>query len=197
MSVLLVNMAKERAELLQRQTSLVDPLTGVANRRAFFDRAEALLRRASADGLACALLVFDLDRFKAVNDTYGHQAGDRVLAKFCDVARAILRPQDPFGRFGGEEFACLLVDVSLGDALRTADRVRTAFATAPFALGLSKAGVTVSVGIAMSGETEQSLQTLFASADRSLYSAKAKGRNRVEAARKPLQVIEGAGAAAI
>ena len=87
----------------QRQNALIDPLTGVANRRAFFDDGEVLLRRARADGHAAALLLFDLDRFKQVNDTFGHQVGDSVLSRFCDVAKSVLRPHDLFGRFGGEE----------------------------------------------------------------------------------------------
>ena len=108
MSVLLVNMAKERAELQQRQHSLLDPLTGIANRRAFFERGAKLLRRTTAEGYGSALLLFDLDRFKDVNDTYGHQAGDRVLSEFCEMVQPMLRPGDLFGRFGGEEFGCLI-----------------------------------------------------------------------------------------
>ena len=189
MSVLLVNMAKERAELQQRQHSLLDPLTGIANRRAFFDRGAKLLRRTSADGYASALLLFDLDRFKDVNDTYGHQAGDRVLSEFCEMVEPMLRPGDLFGRFGGEEFGCLISQVSLGEALAVAERIRTAVAATPLELGDEQRQVTVSVGVAMSNESGPSLQALFAAADRALYRAKAKGRNRVEVERKPLQVI--------
>lgn len=196
MAVLLVNMAKERAELQQRQHSLLDPLTGVANRRAFFDRGEELLRRTTADGYASALLLFDLDRFKEVNDTFGHQAGDRVLSEFCRVAQPILRPGDLFGRFGGEEFGCLMGSISIGEALRVAERIRTAFAGTPLELGPNQRQVTVSVGVAVSSEAEPGLQALFAAADRALYRAKAKGRNRVEAERKPLQLIAPAGALA-
>ena len=189
MSVLLVNMAKERAELQQRQHSLLDPLTGIANRRAFFERGAKLLRRTSADGYASALLLFDLDRFKDVNDTYGHQAGDRVLSEFCEMVQPMLRPGDLFGRFGGEEFGCLIAQVSLGEALAVAERIRTAVAATPLDLGDEQRQVTVSVGVAMSNEIGPSLQALFAAADRALYRAKAKGRNRVEVERKPLQVI--------
>jgi GGDEF domain-containing protein len=91
------------------------PLTGVANRRAFFERGEALLHRAQSDRRAVALLMFDLDRFKRVNDTFGHQTGDRVLAKFCEVARAELRPDDLFGRFWRR-------GICLPDDRRVADR---------------------------------------------------------------------------
>jgi diguanylate cyclase (GGDEF)-like protein len=190
MSVLLVNMAKERSELHQRQNSLVDPLTGVANRRAFFERGEALVGCAQADGRVVVLLMFDLDRFKSINDTFGHQAGDRVLSRFCEVARAALRPGDLFGRFGGEEFACLMTDTSLSEAVALADRIRAAFGRTPIALGAGEqVTVTVSAGVAMTNELDTELDQLFFAADRALYRAKAKGRNCVEAARTPLHVV--------
>ena len=188
MSVLLVNMAKERAELYQRRNFLIDPLTGVANRRAFIDRGEALIQRAATTGRAAVLVLFDLDRFKAINDSYGHQAGDLVLSRFCEVARGELRDGDLFGRFGGEEFACMLTDTSLGDAVALAERIRLAFGQMPIALGGGQATVTVSVGVAMARDI--GLDELFAAADRALYRAKAKGKNCVEAIRGPLKVID-------
>jgi diguanylate cyclase (GGDEF)-like protein len=188
MSVLLVNMAKERAELHQRRNSLIDPLTGVANRRAFIDCGEALLRHAAAGGRPAVLLLFDLDRFKSINDNFGYQAGDLVLSRFCEVARSELRRGDLFGRFGGEEFACILTDTSLGDALALAERIRLAFGTTPVAVGGGDATVTVSVGAAMAAGAR--LDDLFAAADRALYRAKAKGRNCVEATRAPLKVVD-------
>ncbi|MEA2937647.1 MAG: hypothetical protein QOC56_1151 [Alphaproteobacteria bacterium] len=196
MCVLLMNMAKERAELRQRQYSLIDPLTGVANRRAFFERGERLLGRTRADRQTATLLLFDLDRFKQINDTFGHQVGDRVLSAFCDVAQSMLRPGDLFSRHGGEEFACLLVDASFSESVRIAERIRGGFGRASLDLGKANPAVTVSVGIAMAGEGEQELEQLVAVADRALYRAKAKGRNRVEAARAPLQVVETIGAVA-
>ena len=195
MAVLLVNMAKERAELQQRQHSQLDPLCGVANRRAFFERGEECLKRTTADGYASALLLFDLDRFKTINDTFGHQAGDRVLLEFCRVAQRLMRPGDLFGRFGGEEFGCFMANASIGEALRMAERIRTAFAGTPLEIAEGHE-VTVSVGIALSNEAGPGLQPLFAAADRALYRAKAKGRNRVEAECKPLQLIAAANAMA-
>jgi diguanylate cyclase (GGDEF)-like protein len=195
MSVLLVNMAKERAELRQRQNSLVDPLTGVANRRDFFERGEALLSGAQSEGQSVVLMVFDLDRFKDVNDTFGHQAGDRVLSKFCEVALSKLRPGDLFGRFGGEEFACLMSGFSLREAAAVAERIRAAFGRVAFAFGSEEATVTVSVGVAMPNEPNWRLDQLFVAADRALYRAKAKGRNCVETARAPLHLVEPASVA--
>jgi diguanylate cyclase (GGDEF)-like protein len=196
MSVLLVNMAKERAELRQRRNSLIDPLTGVANRRAFFQRGEEVLHRAQSEGRSVVMLMFDLDRFKSINDTLGHQAGDNVLSKFCDAARAELRPDDLFGRFGGEEFACLMTDVSLGEAAAVAERIRGAFGRAAFTAGPQQLTVTVSVGVAMANDVGSGLDQLFTAADRALYRAKARGRDCVETARAPLHVVAPAGAAA-
>jgi diguanylate cyclase (GGDEF)-like protein len=195
MSFLLVNMAKERAELHQRQNSLVDPLTGVANRRAFVERGEAALRRAQAEGRLTVLLMFDLDRFKSINDSFGHQGGDAVLSTFCDVATATLRPGDLFGRLGGEEFACLMTDTSLREATAIANRIREAFERKSIRIGSDRTNATVSVGVAMPNEANWRLDQLFTAADRALYRAKAKGRNCVEAARTPLHVVTAASAA--
>src|SRR5688572_16219167 len=123
-------MARERVALQYKHASLIDPLTGVNNRRAFLERGEKLLHRSNFDRAPAALLLFDLDEFKSVNDTFGHQAGDRVLTAFCTVATSTLRPGDLFGRLGGEEFAALLVDTSLDGGLVAAERVRANFEAA-------------------------------------------------------------------
>ncbi|MGA3307494.1 MAG: GGDEF domain-containing protein [Xanthobacteraceae bacterium] len=181
-----VAMSKERAELEQRKAALTDSLTGIANRRAFFDRGGPLLEWAIADRRPAALLLFDLDRFKNVNDTAGHQAGDRVLKAFCDLVAASMRPSDLFGRVGGEEFACLVVNASMAQALQTAERVRREFEAMRFP-GL-EANATVSVGVAMASDAGRSLPALLAIADRALYRAKADGRNRVAPA--PLVLVD-------
>jgi diguanylate cyclase (GGDEF)-like protein len=143
------------------------------------------------------LLIFDLDRFKDVNDTYGHQAGDLVLSKFCAVTSVMLREQDVFGRFGGEEFACLLDDTSLAEAMRIAERIRRGFASTLLEFGAARAAATVSVGVAVSNEVAPGLDPLFAAADSALYRAKAKGRNRVESALATRLVVGNPSAAAI
>jgi diguanylate cyclase (GGDEF)-like protein len=181
-----VAMSKERAELEQRKAALTDSLTGVANRRAFFDRGAPLLEGTMADRRSAALLLFDLDRFKEVNDTAGHQAGDRVLKAFCDLVAACIRPGDLFGRLGGEEFACLLADASMAQALQTAERLRGEFAALRFPE--IEGHATVSVGVAMAGEAGRTLPALLATADRALYRAKADGRNRVAPA--PLALVD-------
>jgi diguanylate cyclase (GGDEF)-like protein len=195
MSVVLVNMAKERAELRQRRASQIDPLTGVANRRAFFERGEQLLAQLALERRSAAFVLFDLDRFKDINDNFGHQFGDLVLLRFCEVTKSLLRPCDLFGRLGGEEFGCVLPDMTFAEALRTAERVRAAVAAAPILFDAMPVMATVSAGLAASSQADQGLGELFATADRALYRAKAKGRNRVETGRAPLRVLEGAAAA--
>jgi diguanylate cyclase (GGDEF)-like protein len=197
MAVVLVNMAKERAELHQRKASLVDPLTGIANRRAFFDRGADLLKQMHASGEGAALLLFDLDRFKEINDNFGHQFGDLVLVRFCEVTKSVLRPEDLFGRIGGEEFGCLLPATPLVEAFAVAERVRELLLSTRLSFGAMPVGATVSVGVAVTSEIEQELGQLFAAADRALYRAKARGRNRVESGpRTPLALVETANAAA-
>jgi diguanylate cyclase (GGDEF)-like protein len=194
LAFLRVNMSKERAELEQRKAALTDWLTGIANRRAFFDRGEALLKRRAANGSSAALVLFDIDRFKEVNDTAGHHAGDAVLKAFAGLVDASIRKDDLFGRLGGEEFACLLPKTSMAQALQISEHIRAAFAAKRFSY--LDGNVTVSVGIAMvsaemTGEADGDLQTLLATADRALYRAKAEGRNRV--ARTPLVLVEAGG----
>jgi diguanylate cyclase (GGDEF)-like protein len=172
-----VAMSKERAELEQRRAAQTDPLTGVANRRAFFDRGNPLLERFVAERQPAALLLFDLDRFKIINDTAGHHAGDRVLQAFCDLVGASLGPDDLFGRLGGEEFAYMMANVSVTQALQTAERLRIDFAALQFRDLPIKP--TVSIGVAMTSEAGRNLSALLALADRALYRAKAEGRNRV------------------
>jgi diguanylate cyclase (GGDEF)-like protein len=181
-------MAKERAELEQRRAARRDPLTGIANRRAFFDLGAPLVARAVRERRPAALLLLDLDRFKEVNDTAGHQAGDRMLKSFANLVAGSMRPGDLFGRIGGEEFSCLLVDATMPQALQVAERVRHAFELQGFAC--PSVGATVSIGVAVASEAERDLPALLATADRALYRAKAQGRNRVEPARPPLALVD-------
>jgi diguanylate cyclase (GGDEF)-like protein len=189
MAFLRMSMAKERAELEQRKASLTDSLTGIANRRAFFEFGSPLLERTIADRRPAALLLFDLDRFKEVNDSGGHQTGDSVLQAFSHLVTTTVRPTDLFARVGGEEFALLLTDAPIAEAMRVAERVRGEFARTPLA-GLAT-NVTVSAGVAMANEANRTLSTLLVTADRALYRAKADGRNRVAAA--PLVLVDTGG----
>ena len=181
-----VAMSKERAELQQRKAALTDSLTGVANRRAFFDRGVPLLETALADRRSAALLLFDLDRFKKVNDTAGHQVGDLVLKAFCELIVTSTTPRDLFGAAWRRGIRLSAGGCSMAQALQTAERLRREFAPMRFP-GLEE-NATVSVGVAMASEAGRSLTALLATADRALYRAKADGRNRVASA--PLVLVD-------
>jgi diguanylate cyclase (GGDEF)-like protein len=128
-----------------------------------------------------ALIMFDLDRFKTINDKFGHGTGDEVLVAFCRLATAQLRPNDLFGRIGGEEFASLLPNTTREDALSLAERVRAAVECASLRVGEHAVRATVSVGVvALSNDTSADFAGLLKAADRELYRAKEAGRNCVE-----------------
>lgn len=166
-------MVRERAEQQYRHASLSDPLTGIGNRRSFIDAGQALLQRGRMRGEPVALLLCDLDFFKRLNDTFGHQAGDRALVDFGQVIARRMRRQDVFGRIGGEEFACLLADADALVAREVAERIRAEFAAMPFA---EQGQLSVSIGVATTTSRHE-LDELLAQADRALYVAKAAGRN--------------------
>ena len=175
-------LAKDRVAASYQRASLIDPLTGIANRRGFLQAGERLMVRIRLARRPAALLLFDLDHFKSINDKFGHHVGDAVISAFCQLATSLLRPTDLFGRIGGEEFASLMPDTARQDALRLAERLRAAFeATSPTAAE-QPLTATVSIGVAMSDDASFDLSALLDTADRALYSAKALGRNRVELA---------------
>ncbi|VXB60488.1 GGDEF domain-containing protein [Pseudomonas sp. 8AS] len=173
---LLLSMVKERAEQQYRAAAYSDPLTGIGNRRAFLSAGERLLRLCAEQHQPVALLLCDLDHFKAINDRYGHSAGDLVLQQFSAGVALQLRKSDVFGRIGGEEFACLLVGTQ-ADALALAERIRLAFAAAAPA----QRPQSVSIGVASSLQAGYDLTRLLSLADQALYQAKGGGRNRVQA----------------
>ena len=175
-------LVKDRIAASYRHASLTDPLTGVTNRRGFFQMGERLLMRTRFARQPSALLMFDLDQFKSINDRYGHHAGDDVLTAFCKVVTAHLRQSDLVGRIGGEEFACLLPDTEPQDALWLAERVRAAVEAASHLAGEHSIRATVSVGAASSNDATADLTGLLNAADQALYRAKEAGRNRVEIA---------------
>ncbi len=178
---LLVLAAKEQILDQYRRAALLDPLTGVSNRRAFDAEVSRMLARARRNGTATALLLLDLDHFKAVNDRWGHLAGDRALKACTDAITAVLRDGDVLGRLGGEEFAVALSDCRTDQALRLAERIREAIAALAIREGLGDFRLTVSIGVA-SRRNVESLDQLMMEADAALYRAKAGGRDRVEQA---------------
>jgi diguanylate cyclase (GGDEF)-like protein len=177
----MVLLCKERAEHKLIRAGHTDGLTGAANRTALFDSGERLLRRCRENHLPLSLIVFDLDRFKQINDTYGHHTGDLVLAAFADVVRGVLRPSDIFGRHGGEEFAVLLPGASIEAAFVIAERIRHSLGETTTSVNGIAIAATVSAGVATAADG-QSFQSTLDAADSAMYQAKNRGRNRVERA---------------
>ncbi|GJE69280.1 GGDEF domain-containing protein [Methylorubrum podarium] len=178
-------LTKERAEREQRLAAETDSLTGIANRRALVAGAERHLAVAPA-----ALLLFDLDHFKSINDRFGHSVGDAALAAFCHIAAPLLPPGTVFGRMGGEEFACLLPRFDERAAARVAERVRAGVAgfAHPAYPDLT---MSVSVGVAAESQIGGSLDYLLRRADDALYRAKRTGRDRVvTSGGDPLPAVE-------
>mgnify|MGYP002712455160 CR=1 FL=1 len=170
----------ERQQRLLEGLAAADPLTGLDNRRAFFERVVRQLGIGPRDERLAALLMIDVDGFKPVNDRHGHAVGDRVLGVVAGALRAALQGRDIAGRFGGDEFCMLLVDVSPGEAGQRAERLRAAVAAQPVRVDGIEVPVTLSIGIAHArpgGDVD--LDALLATADRRLYLAKRAGRDRV------------------
>jgi len=179
---ILLAMAKERTEYRHKTDSLIDPLTGIANRRAFLQDAEAQLKRQATEPRPMAVLLLDLDNFKGVNDRFGHPIGDRVLQLFAEVGSGCMRRYDIFGRLGGEEFAALLVDTSRERALAVAEQIRASFVEVTGMVEGKPVVATVSIGVVISYDAVLDLSALLAQADHALYRAKDNGRNRIEIA---------------
>ena len=156
-----------------------DGLTGVLRRNAFLEAAERDISLAVRHGRPLSCLVIDLDRFKAVNDTYGHAAGDQVLRGFALCCRGHLRDADYLGRLGGEEFGLILRETALPDAFCLAERLRNAVAQSIFVSEGTALSITASFGLAAVTAATSSAATLLAAADAALYRAKAGGRDRV------------------
>ncbi|MBB5754174.1 diguanylate cyclase [Prosthecomicrobium pneumaticum] len=172
-------MVRERDAAELRREAQRDPLTGLYNRRGFSDEAQAAAARAAREGVSVAMLAFDLDRFKQINDSFGHAAGDAVLRAFAEVLKATLRDTDPVGRTGGEEFMALLPGADAARGTVVAERVRQRFARVAVDYGGARVATTVSVGVAAATAASADLGALSACADRALYEAKRDGRDRV------------------
>jgi diguanylate cyclase (GGDEF)-like protein len=176
---------KEHSEAASKMAARIDPLTGIANRTSFMESAERVIERCRREGLPVSVMMCDLDRFKAINDTYGHAVGDAVIRKFCEVVTALLRPNDVFGRMGGEEFAVVLPRSSIEAALARADRIQACFAENCRFIEGHQVAATVSCGLAASVNAEETLLPLLELSDVALYRAKAEGRNRVKRVAQP------------
>ncbi|MBN8920289.1 MAG: GGDEF domain-containing protein, partial [Rhizobiales bacterium] len=181
----LLAMAKERTEHRHKTAALVDALTGVANRRAFMDNAQQLVRRQVRRNRPVAVFLIDIDAFKQVNDSYGHATGDRLLRLLAQICVAHVRASDVVGRIGGDEFAVLLADANRDNAFLVADRIRNAFAEAAATMQGQPMETSVSIGVAIIQDPDEDLAMLLGSADKALYRAKGDGRNRVQLCHLP------------
>ena len=179
---ILLAMAKERTEFRHKTAALVDPLTGIANRRAFLEEVAALAKRQAPNPVPVAVLLADLDRFKSINDRFGHAVGDHVLQVFAHSASAKLGPCDLIGRLGGEEFAIVLHDAGRDKGLAIAERIRLSFQDAALSVDGRTVGGTVSMGMVVCEAGVVDFSALLGQADEALYRAKERGRNRIEIA---------------
>lgn len=187
MAVGLILMANDRLKEALQYLAAHDTLTGAFARRAFIDLAEREQARGRRSGQPIALLMVDLDHFKTINDSHGHQVGDQVLRRFAEITQACLRRQDIFGRYGGEEFMVMLPDTARDTALTVAERICATVAKTPVMIdGQTRAiPISVSIGVAV-GDFRTSLDRLIGLADEAMYRAKTAGRSRVEYAAESL-----------
>ena len=174
-----------------------DPLTGALNRRSFTERAQAELGRAARYGRPSTVIMIDADRFKSVNDRYGHAGGDAVLKAFVAAVGGCLRPSDLLGRIGGEEFAVLLAETGVAGAEVAAERIRATVAGAEVESGADTIRFTVSLGIAAVGEAPGALKDAMDRADVALYAAKDLGRDRAVVGAPPRAADPGTPAGAL
>jgi diguanylate cyclase (GGDEF)-like protein len=176
-----VSLAIEALE----QRAMTDPLTGLFNRAYLADRFLVELRRARSYGFPMSVVLFDIDRFKRINDRYGHPAGDAVLGKFASFLRERTRSTDVVVRYGGEEFAVLMATAESDVAFEQSDRIRAELEKTPFVVPgqADPIHVTISGGVATYPQDGQTFLDLIAVADAGLYHAKENGRNRIFASR--------------
>ncbi len=180
-----------QARLIEARDALAheamhDPLTGVLNRRAFASVLSRELLRKKRHHNPLAVGICDVDNFKQINDTMGHQAGDEVLCGLVRLIERNLRGHDVLGRHGGDEFVVLTEHAAEDDAAVPYERLRAAVADTPISTGAGDVRITVSIGVRIGAEGEDEAE-LLAAADRALYQAKSGGRNRVQIARGPSQ----------
>jgi diguanylate cyclase (GGDEF)-like protein len=185
---------KERGQADQHASDLetlaaVDWLTGLYNRRQFENLAQAELARSQRYMRPLTLMMFDIDHFKSVNDTYGHAAGDRVLQALATVCLATKRDADVAARLGGEEFALLLPETTASAAAQFAERLRQQIRDCAPIVENEKLPITVSIGIAAASLTTPGVQPLINNADQALYEAKRSGRNRVVMWQPPAKAV--------
>jgi len=171
-------IAKTRLYERTQVLAITDDLTGLYNRRGFFELGQREFERARRFRRPLAAIMFDIDHFKDVNDTHGHNTGNTVLSDLAAQCRNEMRDVDLMGRYGGEEFVVLLPETAEGGGLQAAERLRRAVATYVFKTGRADLSLTISLGVAIQREEDITLEELVDHADQALYDAKWAGRNR-------------------
>ncbi|WP_312520467.1 GGDEF domain-containing protein [Massilia sp.] len=172
-------LCKQKDDSRMAHLASVDCLTGLLNRHAFLERAESARVAAQRQRQPLALMMIDIDHFKAINDRWGHASGDDALVVFAQTARQVMRGHETIGRLGGEEFAMMLPAASLEEAVQAAQRLRLAIRAATVITSGPSYTMTVSIGVVVLDPNE-GLSDALARADHALYSAKREGRDRVE-----------------
>lgn len=179
-TVMIINITERR--ILQqrlRELSYLDPLTSLANRRYFLERVTEELREHHLNGTSVHVMLCDIDHFKAVNDTFGHLAGDFVLKEFANVVKQVLKQTHTIARFGGDEFVISLVGMTTEQVMQKCEQLRIAVQEYSFMYEGHRLFVQVSIGLSQVIEAEIEVNSLIGRADRALYMAKENGRNQV------------------
>lgn len=172
-------LCKEKDDEAMERLATIDSLTGLVNRRAFFERTESARLLAARLRKPISLMMLDIDHFKRLNDRFGHATGDEALCVFAATAQQVLRDHDIMGRLGGEEFALVLPGTDLDGALQAAERLRLAVADARLPTSGNAYTMTVSIGV-VAIDPHEHINAALARADHALYEAKKAGRDRIE-----------------
>ncbi|RUO34275.1 GGDEF domain-containing protein [Aliidiomarina sanyensis] len=170
---------KKEMELELIRLATTDTLTQAMNRRHFFEKAQKSLEEAIEKREPISFILIDIDNFKDINDTYGHQMGDRVLRDFSKVMRGCLRGIDSLGRVGGEEFAAVFPRCNAENAMYIANRLQYEIRKLAFVKGIDSFHVTVSQGLTQRRDDDTHIDHLFSRADKAMYAAKEKGKNQI------------------
>jgi diguanylate cyclase (GGDEF)-like protein len=181
-------LCKEKDDEQMARLATIDSLTGLVNRRAFFERTESARLLAARLRSPIALMMIDIDHFKRLNDRFGHATGDEALCLFASTAQRILRDHDIMGRLGGEEFALVLPATDIEGALQAADRLRDAVSAAVMPTSGNPYTMTISIGVVVIDPNEH-INAALARADHALYAAKSGGRDRVVVGEPRLRVV--------
>ena len=185
---------KEEAELAITTQAMTDSLTGIYNRRSFEERSMENMSIAARKGLHCAMILYDIDHFKKINDNFGHPVGDQVIISFARIMKNTVRHYDCVGRCGGEEFGVFLIDISIEQALKVTERIRIR-SERDCIVGLEEIQYTVSGGLTYFIPADDSPETFmgyYEACDKALYKAKEQGRNQIFVSRTNLDRAQNA-----